>query len=208
MALKRANIGTVEAPKAKKNDKPTFVVSGDDAVKVISFKAAKQAFDAAEAKLETLKKDLVSLGFPKLVAHNVANAGAPTSSIKLAAENTDSTVTLIMQDKYKAVNPDVAEQLFGDNVNDYVYEIPKVAFNTEVFNKTVDGKTEFDEVKYAAFAALVASAASQVGIENPLSVKTLVAPKPEFHAVRWSKFDAETNKEIQEAIPAVVYPRS
>jgi hypothetical protein len=217
MSLKKLNIGTEVKPKAK-NEIPVFVVNND----ITRYNEACLALVEAEATVKELRPAIEQAGFKRLVDVNVSNPYSPLSSVKLE-DPSGAKVRVTMAARYKVANADVASHLFEElndkdgnavDVNTYVHETVKASFDSSVFmrktsvtNPDTGEKLEVSEFVpaiYEAFKTAIEGVAKKLGVPSPLSSTTVCLPKPEFHKLRWAKFDVESNLKIQESLPAVV----
>ena len=73
----------------------------------------------------------------------------------------------------------------------------KVAFDEKVFE--TDGN--FDAKKFNAFKSKLDTLCAEVGIENPIRVTQVAAPKTDFSTIRWTAFDVDTNVRLQKTVP-------
>lgn len=198
MTLKRSKAVVAEKPTAKKSDIPTADVSGD---LVARFNKAVADQKAAEAIVNECKPQVLKAGLKEIYETNVANAGNPVSSVKLVDEM-GAVVRVTSQNRYGAVDPDMAVNLFEElgaatsaeiDPNEYVQEIVSPSFNTTVLY-SADGT--FSDTIFNAYQAaikkvtveLIAKGKLAPGTESPLTGKRMFMPKPTFGAARWAAF--------------------
>lgn len=216
MALKRIQSEVKETAKSTK-DIAVVRVNND----IARYVKARQDLEDAQAIVDQLEPTLKAAGCREIFNHNTEDPTTPWSSVKLQ-DNNDAMVRVSFTAKYSAANADAVEAAFetirtvdGEevDVNNYVQETLKASFDSDVFlkkTKVVDesGKeitvSEFDQNRFDTFNAVIAAAAEKLGVANPLSAKRIVTARPEFHNLRWSRFDAAAQATIQKALPAVV----
>ncbi len=204
MALKRANVKVEDTTKSK-STVPVFAIGGKT---VTRFNALDAQIKDLEAEKKELRSQLEQIGLTKLFTHNLANAHTPVDSVKLQDEEA-GLVRLSFQDSYKAADADNASALFetlgeGVDINSFAHETVKAAFSETAF---LDETGTFSPEIFAAFKEAIDKVAAKFKKTNVLESKTLVQPKPGFHAQRWTVpafGTVDKQFKVQQALPAKV----
>jgi hypothetical protein len=211
MTLKRSKAVVSEKPETKKSDIPVNEIGGD---LIARFNKAVADQKSAEAVVNECKPLVVKEGLKHLYETNVANPTNPVSSVKLVDEM-GAIVRVTSQNRYSAVDPDMAVNLFEElgtateteiDPNEYVQEVINPSFDTGVLY-SADGT--FSDAIFNAYQAaikkvtteLVAKGKLSPGTESPLVGKRMFMPKPTFGAARWATFP---QVELQDRIFSVM----
>jgi hypothetical protein len=210
MALKQFR--TVKAaPATAKQEMPTIACEADyirpdgSVVPLITeFNTAKTTLKEATEAVKLMEPEVKRLGVTEWIKANVGRVGEPISSIKLVDQR-GSVLRLTGQDRYPIVDADPVVELFEtgfkQDVNEFVQLTLKASFNNEVF---LDKEGNFSESTYNAFNAAIQAVADKLKVQNPLSSKQVLQPKPGFHKNRWTKFNVVQQRQLFEVMPNVI----
>lgn len=181
--LKKANVEVAPAAKSK-SEIMVVSVRGNS---ITRYNKADAEYKDAEAKLKELRPEVLVTAVKKLMGHNVANPMAPVDSIRLEDDN-GSQLRMSFTSRYKQADGAAADEAFTTlcaDVNEYAQETVVAGFDSKVF---LDKNGEFDAKVFTAFSLAIKAVADKLGKTMPLTSKTVVLPKPQFHTLRWSKF--------------------
>jgi hypothetical protein len=196
MAIKKAVVGVSAAPKKSADEIPEHQIDNNWVSRYI---AAKKALKEAEDDIKALEPDIKLEAARYVLGQNAKAGSADLKSVKLI-DKTGAAVRVTLADQYPELNRTEAEQLFEGwslDVNDYVIETIKAAFDSKVF---VQGD-EFSQVVYDQFSTAIASVATKLHVPNPLSCKTIVRLKPSFNEKRFQIFTPASQLSIYAALP-------
>jgi hypothetical protein len=178
----------------------------------------------ATAIVDSLKPMVCNHGVIQIIDHNCSAPHNPWTSVKIkdvtfpegedpGAARVSSTV------KYKFGSADAVSLVFDAlrdkavsagmaedeakkkyNVNDYIQETVVASFDNKFF---LNKEGDFDQKRYDMVQAALDTVAKKLNATNPLTCKTVVLPKPDFHEKRYSNFTAEENLRIHSVMPNV-----
>lgn len=194
MALKQINVNATPAAK-KKSDVPAFEIGVNLPTRL---NAAVRRLKELEAEKAQIEAELEPIALRHLLEHNVDNT--PVSSIKMSDDD-GGVAMFIFQNKYSPADAEAADAVFtamGEDINDYVVQTTKASFDNKFF---FDADGNFDQAAYDEVSTAVAGVAKKLKKSNPLSYKTVVVPKPDFHELRFKKFNVENNLRLCEVLP-------
>lgn len=193
MPINRIN---VDAEPASTNDKiPVITLKG---TAVSAFVKASSDFKRAEADLASLSNTIKAEAQAKYIAIRIA--GTDCSSLRIMDDNGAEAV-YSFQNKYSSADAEVVDAAFTSvraDASDYVVETVKPAFDAKFF---LNDDGEFDKKAYEEAVKVMGELAKKRGKKNPLTFKKVVVPKPIFHETRFSKFTAQQNLKLTEALP-------
>lgn len=199
MPLKQINVA---APKtsSKKSDIPMIAMEG----KVVSrHNFLVGEIKKLESELENdVKPVLHQKGVRELFEINHTAPGL-ISSVKLEDE-TGAIACLSFQNKYSSADAEAADAVFtelGEDINDHMVQTTKAAFDSKFF---LDADGNFDQAAYDEVQKALEAVAKKLKKSNPLTCKTVVVPKPEFHEARFKKFTPEANMRLSEVLPNTI----
>jgi hypothetical protein len=209
MALKQ--LKTKAAPAAAKQEMPTIACEAgytkpDNTIVplITEFNLAKNALKEATEAVKLMEPEVKRIGVAEWIKANVGRVGEPISSIKLV-DPLGSVLRLTGQDRYPIADADPVQELFETDfhldVNEFVQLTLKASFNNGVF---LDKDGNFSESIYNAFNAAIQAVADKFKVQNPLSSKQVLQPKPGFHKDRWTKFNVVQQKQIFGVMPNVI----
>lgn len=158
----------------------------------------------AKARRDEVADEVRVAGLNEIYKLNCGRPGAPETSVKLQ-DGEGSVATISMQERYSVVDSAAAEALFeelGKDINQYVQQVVTVKkFDNSVF---LDKNGTFDEGIYKAFVEAVNGVAKKLKIANPLQTAIEVQPKPSFHTIRFTEFNAKQQARISETLKSTV----
>lgn len=200
MALKKAGIAAAPAAKSKKDEMPVLRVAGDV---VKRFNEANAALKKAETDKAELEKQLKPAALAEIYRLNGVTPLKPESSVRLM-DTTGATARVSHQNKYSLADGEQADAIFtqlGTDINLYAQETAKAAFDSKVF---LDAQGNFDPARYEAFKTAIDAVAATLRCPSPLTSKTVVLPKPNFDAERWTAFTPAQQPMVAMALPNTV----
>jgi hypothetical protein len=215
--LRNTDIAETKESSTSKGQKPSFLVTGQLA---FEFNKAKEAAEAAEAKMKKARTKLLEAGIGHLYQHNIDHPAASVASIELT-DVTGSNVILISQDRYSEANAEAAELLFESlgkkypdskiDINDYVQEAVSASFDSTVFNTGPDG--QFTKKVFDAYAKAIAAVTTELikkgdlpeNTPSPLKTTKKVLPLDSFHSNRWALFPSVADQNaIRSVLPNTI----
>jgi hypothetical protein len=202
------------------------VLKNDEAVirpLVEAFNDASTRADEAEAAVKELEPHLKLMGVSFITSHNCGTPLDQWTSVKLEDHAGEKTRVSSTQ-RYPYANGDLVGACFESlkaaspqpdsndaraveaheekyDVNRYVQETVAASFDNKFF---LDEKGNFSKARYDAVFAAMDVVAKKLSVTNPLSCKTIVQPKPEFHSKRYQVFSADENAKIHAVLPNTV----
>lgn len=162
----------------------------------------------AEALMKEIGEEIREEALVELLPRNVDDPTHPLTTITLVDDG-GATVRVSYTSKYGATDEAEVTAAFaklGKNkdkfdINNYVVETLKAAFDSKVFLKA---NGDFNQSVYDKFRTAIARVAEEVGVENPLTTTKVLIPKPDFHERRWRDFTAAEQVTITSVLPNTI----
>lgn len=190
---------------------------------VQAFNDASVQLDKAQAARDQLEPHLKLMGVSFITSHNCGSPLDPWTSVSLEDQVGDKS-RISSTSRYSFANGDLIGATFEAmkavarhpdarnveatkefdakyDVNEYVQETLVAAFDNKFF---LDKDGNFSKARYDAVNAAMDVVAKKLACPNPVSYKTVVLPKPDFHAKRYQLFSVEENTKISAVLPNVV----